>query len=516
MSQTASTEELLAELSTPASGAPRVGIVLAAGHGKRIRSETSKMLHEIWGKPTALRVADAVEAGLDSPSQMLVVGIKATEVAQTIGAKPGRVFAYQKNPVLGLPAGTGDAVRVGLDAFPDEGGDRDIYIFLGDMGLLTGEAVSQFRHAFESEESDMTVLTGRYSGPAEQNYYGRIVRVPTTDCDGAPAGEDEGKVIEIKEHKDILGLPEDGHYDVAYNGLTYRFGRNQLLEMNEINTGVFAFKESHLRTLIREIKTDNAQGELMLTDLVHIFNQHGRVVRAVLAASEEEILAFNVKSVWRQMETIAHRWAYERLMDLITIVDEEDFFIADETIDHIIALDRDRGPLDIVIGKGAYIGPRVRLNGKVHLGDGCRLDGDIVLGEGVCIGHNTHLSTYPNQKMVLEDGVEILSGDILKGNLRVGTGSRIESGVCMTGSDQYPMRVGAGVTIKGTTYLFGCVVDDGLLIHHSVVLHRHLEQVRRRDGSIQPIRFVLPPPEGLDSITPLTDRSNNESDTQPL
>ena len=226
-------------------------------------------------------------------------------------------------------------------------------------------------------------------------------------------------------------------------------------------------------------------------------------MRAVVAASEEEILAFNVKSVWRQMESIARRWAYERLMDLITIVDEEDFFIADDVIEHIEALDRETGPLDIVVNKGVYIGPRVRLNGQVHLGDGCHLDGDIALGQGVSIGAGTHLSTYPGQEMFLGDGVEILSGDILKGNLRIGKGSRIESGVCMTGSDEHPMRVGEGVTIKGTTYLFGCRVDDGLLIHHCVILRRHIEQVRRRDGSIQPIRFVLPPPEGLDSIGPL-------------
>lgn len=47
------------------TAAPRVGIVLAAGHGKRIRSETSKMLHEIWGEPTVLRVAKAIQQGLD-------------------------------------------------------------------------------------------------------------------------------------------------------------------------------------------------------------------------------------------------------------------------------------------------------------------------------------------------------------------------------------------------------------------------------------------------------------------
>ena len=124
---------------------PRIGIVLAAGHGKRIRSETSKMLHEIWGEATVLRVAKAIQKGLDSPNQIIVVGIKGLDVAEATGRQAGRRFAYQENPVLGLPAGTGDAVRVALSEFAPSSQERDIYIFLGDMGLLTGEVAAQFR-----------------------------------------------------------------------------------------------------------------------------------------------------------------------------------------------------------------------------------------------------------------------------------------------------------------------------------------------------------------------------------
>ncbi len=498
------TIEVLRSLSTEiVLDNPCIGIVLAAGHGKRIRSETSKMLHQIWGQPTALRVALAIQDGLESPNQIIVVGIKAEDVARATGKKPGRVFAYQANPVLGLPAGTGDAVRVALAAFADSRENRDVYIFLGDMGLLTGKAVEQFRRDFENNPCDMMVLTGAYSGPVEQNYYGRILRVPAADQDGNPSAADQDKVIEIKEHEDILGLDPETPYAVVYNGRTYSFTRANLLEIREINTGVFAFKEKQLRTYIPEIQTDNVQGEVMLTDLVQIFNNHGKVVRAVQAASEEEILAFNVKSVLQQMETIARRWAYKRLRDTITIADEEDFFIADEVIDQIVSLDKDKGPLDMAIGKGVHIGPQVQLNRKVQIGDRSHLSGNIVLGEGVQIGPGVQFSTYPEQKMVLEDGVQVLARNILKGNLRLGAQSRVESGVIMTGSNEFPMRVGKRVTIKGTTYLYGCRIDDDLLIEHSVVKGKHLEQVVRRDGTVQPIRYVLPPSEGLDSIVEL-------------
>ncbi len=496
--------ELLGQLSTAiADTPPRVGIVLAAGHGKRIRSVTSKMLHEIWGRPTVLRVAAAVERGLDSPHQVIVVGVMAADVAAAVGRRNGRVFAYQESLVTGRPAGTGDAVRVALEAFAPTRGERDVYVFLGDMGLLTPEVVQSFRTAFEQAGGDMMVLTGRFSGPPAANTYGRIVRVPALDAVGQPAGTDAGKVIEIREHRDVLSLAADTPHLARYNGRAYSYSRAELLAIDEINTGVFAIKESLLRRYITELNTDNVQGELLLTDLVGIFNRHGRTVLATPAANDEQILAFNVKSVWHQMQSIARRWAYDRLKDVITIADEDDFFLADEVIEHVLELDRQRGPLDIVIGKGAHLGPGVKLNRGVSIAARCQLSGNILFGENVTLGVGVQCSTFQSQTMVLEDGVEILSRNILKGNLRLGAGTRVESGVLMTGSDAFPMRVGRNVVIRGTTYLYGCQIDDGLLIEHSVIKCKHIEQVQRRDGSIQPVRYVLPQPEGLDSLRDL-------------
>lgn len=58
------------------------------------------------------------------------------------------------------------------------------------MGLLTEEVVSQFRHSFEQANCDMMVLTGLYSGPSEDNYYGRIIRVPAAYKEGVSSGSD--------------------------------------------------------------------------------------------------------------------------------------------------------------------------------------------------------------------------------------------------------------------------------------------------------------------------------------
>jgi bifunctional UDP-N-acetylglucosamine pyrophosphorylase/glucosamine-1-phosphate N-acetyltransferase len=70
----------------------------------------------------------------------------------------------------------------------------------------------------------------------------------------------------------------------------------------------------------------------------------------------------------------------------------------------------------------------------------------------------------------------------------------------MTGSDEFPTRIGNNVTITGRTYILGCIIEDDLWIEHSVLKFKRVEKRLRRDGSIQRIRYVIPAPEGLDSI----------------
>ena len=62
------------------------------------------------------------------------------------------------------------------------------------------------------------------------------------------------------------------------------------------------------------------------------------------------------------------------------------------------------------------------------------------------------------------DNVQILSGDIIKGNVRIGNNCSIESSVNMTGSDEFPLKIGNNVTIKGTSYIFGSVVENNIFI----------------------------------------------------
>ena len=276
-----------------------VAIILAAGHGKRIKSQTSKMLHTIWGIPTVERVYNACNNEFSSMNTVLVVGIKALDVLAVFGKRDKVSFAYQE-----FQNGTGHAVQVGLEKVDKNRFSGVVYVFPGDMGLIDNDTVSMFRKAFKDSGADMMVLTGMYEGNIEANQYGRIVRVKSTDIDGQPAGKDENKVIEIMEHKDILALSDHVHYVTEYNGRRYAYSKHELIENREYNSGVYAFDHKKLIEQVENISSQNAQNEIYITDLIALFNKAGYSVDAVSPKNEYVVMGFNDKSVLKEMKQL--------------------------------------------------------------------------------------------------------------------------------------------------------------------------------------------------------------------
>ena len=475
-----------------------VVIILAAGHGKRIKSQKSKMLHKIWGIPTVERVYNSCRNGINNINTIVVVGIKAKDVMQVINKKANTLFAYQETQ-----NGTGHAVQVALEKIDNKLFDGTVYVLPGDMGLIDRETMSRFRREFLKSKSDMMVLTGIFEGNPDENSYGRIIRVKGKDDKGEPSGNDERKVIEILEHKDILSLSSDKPYKVNFNGRTYSYTKEELINNNEFNSGVYAFNFKKLFEQVNHISTDNAQNEIYITDLISIFNKNGYTVTAVSPLEQYVVMGFNNKSVLKEMENVARRKVYNRLKDIIEIDDPDDFFIHEEIVDEIIEMDKKNIPLDMSIGKGVYIGKGAKLNYNLELKKNVYINGNVRFGKNVVVWDNVHLSTFPNQVFEIGNYVEILSGDIIKGNIIIGDKSRIESSVNMTGSDEFPLRIGKNVLIKGTSYLFGSVVEDDVYIEKSVLIKKRVERLIKRDGTIQPIRFYLPMPEGIDAIEDL-------------
>ena len=116
------------------------------------------------------------------------------------------------------------------------------------------------------------------------------------------------------------------------------------------------------------------------------------------------------------------------------------------------------------------------------------------------MSQNVHLSCYPGQTLKIGNDVQILWGDIIKGNIAIGDGSRIESSVNMTGSDEFPLRIGKNVLIKGTSYIFGSNIANNLFIEHSILVKKKVRAVKNKKGEIQPIRYFMPESKGEKAI----------------
>ena len=491
--------DLAKKLSSPMNpDVQEVGIILAAGHGKRIKSQRSKMLHKIWGIPTVERVYNACRTGIENINLIVVVGIKAEDVMKVVGKRQSTVFAFQEKQ-----NGTGHAVQVALKKIDSKNFDGIVYILPGDMGLINAETMRSFRDEFVQSDSDMMVLTGIFEGDPKENYYGRIIRVKSEDENGNSAGKDFGNVIEIIEYKDILSISDGVPYRVMFNGKNYSYSKKELIENNEFNSGVYAFKYTKLNELVDSITSNNVQNEIYITDLISIFNQNKYTVQAVSPREQYVVMGFNNKSVLKEMADVARNKVYERLKDIIEINDPEDFFIDESVVDQIISMDGNNVPLDISIGKGVYIGKGVKLNYNLELMKNVFVEGNVQFGKNVRVSQNVSLSCFEGQAFLIGDNVEILSGDIIKGNIIIGEGSRIESSVNMTGNDEYPLRVGKRVLIKGTSYIFGSIIEDDVHIEHSVIIKKRVDRLIKRDGSIQPVKFYLPMPEGIDAVEDL-------------
>lgn len=484
------------ELSTEFNESSEVAVILAAGHGKRIKSQKSKMLHKIWEIPTVERVFNACHYGIENINTVIVVGIKALDVMEVIGKRKANKFAYQE-----VQNGTGHAVQVALKTIENDFNDGIIYVLPGDMGLLDDVSMSDFRNEFIKSKTDMMVLTGIYEGDPKLNSYGRIIRAKDNDETGKSSGEDSGNVIQILEYKDILALPEDIPYKINYRNRTYSFTRKELIETKEFNSGVYAFKYGKLMELIYNISNDNAQNEIYITDLITLFNQKGYSVGAVSPKHQYVVMGFNNKSVLKEMDEIARKNVYERLKDIIMIDDPDDFFIHDKVVNDLVEQDKKGVPLDIKIGKGTYIGDGVKLNYNIEFGRAVYVSGNVIFGTNVNVWRSVHLSCFPGQTLKIGNNVKILWGDIIKGSIQIDDNSIVESSVNITGSDEFPTRIGKNVLIKGTSYLFGSIVEDEIMIEHSVLIKKKIKAEKDTSGKIKSVRFYLPESEGKELLS---------------
>ena len=297
------------------------GVVLAAGEGKRLKSDLPKVLHDAAGKPLIVHVLDALSR-IDLASRVVVVSARGAEVKEALqtGGHDDLEYAVQDPP-----RGTGDALRVAL---PQAGTGVDaVLVTNGDSPLLLTETVNALIDAHLGSDAGATMLTAVSPGPTDG---GRIIR-------GAA-----GTVQKIVESRDAT---------------------SEELEILEINTGIFVFDARGLAEMLDSLSPDNSQNEYYLTDLIAMLQDQGRTIQA-FSCPWEETLGVNDRSNLAEVSGILRRRTAENWMrEGVTIIDPGSTFI-----DSTVTIERDAVILPFTflegtttIGEGAEVGPQTRL-----------------------------------------------------------------------------------------------------------------------------------------------------------
>ncbi len=223
-------------------------IVLAAGQGTRMKSQTPKLLHEIAGVPLIGHVL-ATAGELDAAYTVSVVRHERDSVVEVIADHfPSSIIVDQDEV-----AGTGRAVEQALEGLPADF-DGDVLVVSGDVPLLDAATLTGLIAEHRVTGASATLLSTLLDDPAG---YGRIVRTA------------DGMLDRIVEHKDAT---------------------DSELALREINAGVYVFGLAELRDQLARVTTANAQGEKYLTDVIGLLRRAGSDVAAV-SVSEPWLVA---------------------------------------------------------------------------------------------------------------------------------------------------------------------------------------------------------------------------------
>jgi bifunctional UDP-N-acetylglucosamine pyrophosphorylase / glucosamine-1-phosphate N-acetyltransferase len=397
---------------------PAAVIVMAAGQGTRMKSATPKVLHEIGGRSLVGHAVVTARA-LDPEHLVVVVGNGRELVEAHLNEiDPGARTAVQEQQL-----GTGDAVRAGLSAVPDI--DGAVLVTSGDVPLLEPDTLRDLLDAHQAEGNAVTVLTAKVPDPTG---YGRIVRAADGSVDG------------IVEHKDA----SDGQR-----------------EIDEINAGIYAFDAAVLRDGLARITTDNAQGELYLTDVLTIARKDGRRVGAHVTADTMQTEGVNDRVQLATLRAELNRRTLDRLMRSgVTIVDPNTTWV-----DGTVTIEPDATLLPntqlhgaTTVGAGAAIGPDTTLTDvevgagatviRAHgsgsrIGPGAKVGPFAYLRPGTSLGADGKIGTFVETKNAdIGPGAKV-PHLTYAGDVTIGEGANIGAGTIVANYD--------GVTKSHTT-----------------------------------------------------------------
>jgi bifunctional UDP-N-acetylglucosamine pyrophosphorylase/glucosamine-1-phosphate N-acetyltransferase len=285
-------------------------VILAAGQGKRMKSDLPKVLQPLAGRPLLSHVLQAAKV-LEADGVHIVYGHGGDQVRTALSSEPVQ-WALQAEQL-----GTGHAVAQAMPPIPD---DHTVLILYGDVPLVKSETLKKLiAQAGERSIGLLTVLLDDPTG------YGRVVR------DGA------GNVVRIVEQKDA---------------------NTKERAINEVNTGLMAIPAGALRRWLSSLRNDNAQGEYYLTDVIVMAAREGFKINAVVAPTETEVLGVNDKVQLAQLEAaLRAEKATELMINGVTLADPARIDVRGE----------------VTAGRDVFVDVNVVFVGKVVLGDRVRI-----------------------------------------------------------------------------------------------------------------------------------------------
>ncbi len=298
-----------------------------------MRSATPKVLHEVCGRPMVLwPVQAALAAGA---GRVIVVDSPARALADVLPEGVGLAVQPQPN-------GTGGAVVAGVAEVGGFDVDETVVVLSGDVPLIGAGTISELVAAHRQAGAAATMATTVLEDPSG---YGRVIR------DAAGALE---RVVETKVEGDATAAE---------------------LEIDEVNTGIFAFEGRALERALPRLDSENAQGELYLPQVLDVLNADGLATAIHLVEDPSVVLGVNDRADLARVRRLAQDEIHTRhLLAGVGIVDP-----AATVID-----------VDVEIGRDTVIEPFSTIKGRTRIGEGCLIRHsyliDCVLEDGASVG----------------------------------------------------------------------------------------------------------------------------------
>lgn len=436
-----------------------IAIVLAAGEGKRMKSNTPKILHKAAGKALCEWVVDAAaEATGETP--VLVVGKAADTVKDYFGARVH--YALQSEPL-----GSGHAVMSASDYLE---GDGYVIIVAGDMPLIRSETLKRLAEVTASRGLGASLLTATVG---DATGYGRILR-----------GENGG-VMRIVEHRDAT---------------------DEQKAIREINLSIYCFDRALLRDSLKTLQPNNVQGEYYLTDCIAYISGEGHFIEAVACLDDDEWMGVNDRSQLADAaKKLRCRINRELMLSGVTLIDPDAVYIdASVTVEPDVSIYpgvtlegktviktgamlypgsrianstigagtsvQNSVIIDSAVGDESTIGPYAYLRPHSVVGNGCRV-GDFVeiknaqIKDGAKVSHLTYVGDGEiGEKTNIGCGVVFVNYDgKKKSRTVVGKNAFIGCNVNLVA----PVTIGDGAYVAAGSTVTKNVEEDALCVARS-------------------------------------------------